>query len=294
MRSMAIQTLTFSTAAPKLAWAGDARGILWRSTDGGATWEPAGKVKKAIRAILPDPRSPGALLIASDDGVFGTLAGGGKWTAVLANEKPSATALARPPRNPNLLLAASGGSVQRSDDGGRRWRKTGAFTGDATGLAFHRRGGTAFLATTTELWRSPDDGATWEKQPKFVTGVFQDPLRDNRWYGLDANRPMLDDGAGFQRFDRSLPKGDEGDTVVLVGGSDFVALASKTGVFYRTFCGVDDWTPIERFSADGPNGTVSALAVDPNNWKTWLGADEKGIWRCEDVGKNWTKVAEIR
>ena len=193
-----------------------------------------------------------------------------------------------------MLLVASDGAIQRSDDAGRRWRRTGSFDGGVLGLALARRGGTVFLSTTTELWRSPDDGATWEKQPKTVIRVFQDPLRDNRWYGLEANRPLLDDGAGFQRFDRSLPAGPEGQAAALIGGSDFVALAGKSGVFYRTFCGVDDWTPIERFSADGPNGTVSAFAVDPNAWKTWLVADERGIWRCDDVGKNWTKVAEIR
>ena len=138
-----------------------------------------------------------------------------------------------------------------------------------------------------------DDGATWEKQPRLVTNVFQDPLRDHRWYGLDAGRPMLDDGAGFQRFDRSLPAGPEGQAAILLGGSDFVALASKTGVFYRTFCGVDDWTPVERRSSEGPGGTVSALAVDPEAWKSWLAADEKGIWRTEDVAKNWTLAADI-
>ena len=289
-----ITTIVFSIASKNRVWAGDSRGILWRSGDGGIVWEPAGKLKTAIRTILPDLRSPGALLVASDDGIVGTLDGGGTWTQILAGDAPGATALARPPRSPNLLLAASGGSLRRSDDGGRRWRRTGSFDGGVLGLALARRGGTVFLSTTTELWRSTDDGATWEKQSKTVLRVFQDPLRDSRWYGLDANRPQFDDGAGFQRFDRSLPAGPEGQAAALIGGSDFVALASKTGVFYRTFCGVDDWTPVERRSSEGPGGTVSALAVDPEAWKSWLAADEKGIWRTEDVAKNWTLAAEVR
>lgn len=290
---MAIQSLVFSTAHKGRAWAGDARGILWRSTDAGLTWEPAGKLKSGIRGILPDPRQPDAVLVASDGGIFPMTVGGRPASALLASAKPGATALTRHPRFASLMLAALDGAIQRNDDG-RRWRRTGAFLDRAESFAYHRKGGTVYLCASNELWRSLDDGNTWVKQDKTAYGVFQDPLRDSRWYGLQSSRPTLDDGAGFMKFDRSLPTGKAGDAAVMVGGSDFVALVGKSGIFYRTFCGVDDWSPIERYSTDGPDGTASALAVDPNAWKAWLASDDRGIWRTEDVAKTWKLVAEIR
>ena len=128
--------------------------------------------------------------------------------------------------------------------------------------------------------------------PKPVASVVADPLRERRWYGLLQNRPQMDDGVGFNRFDCSLPPSPDGDGGVLVAGTDFLAFADRKGVFYRTFCGVDDWTPIERRSLVGPDGAVACLSVDPKNWKRWLAADGKGIWLAEDVGRSWKLAAD--
>jgi photosystem II stability/assembly factor-like uncharacterized protein len=289
---MAILNLVFSAASPKVVWAGGEKGILWRSGDAGASFEAAGKPgKDPIRAILPDPRRPELLLVVTEGGAFGSATSGESWQKVLDGK----VALARHPRQPDALLAAlSDGTIQASADGGRTWRKGGSFEGKPLGLSFDRRGGRVYLMTDTQLLRSEDDGKTFEKQPKFVSGVVQDPLRERRWYAVESARPRLDDGAGFARFDRSLDDAPNSDGDVLIAGSDFLTFVSRKGVFFRTFCGTDDWSPIERRSELGPGADVKTVAVDPKNWKRWLASDSAGIWLTDDVAKTWTKVAEAR
>jgi photosystem II stability/assembly factor-like uncharacterized protein len=288
---MAILNLVFSSVNPKVVWAGGEKGILWRSGDAGASFEAAGKPgKEAIRTILPDPRRPETLLVLTEGGVFGSASSGESWQKILEGK----AALARHPKQPDALLSALDGTIQASADGGRSWRKGGTFEGKPLALTFDRRGGRVYLATDAQLLRSEDDGKTFEKQPKFVSGVVQDPLRERRWYGIESARPRLDDGAGFAKFDRSLEDKPESDGDVLIAGSDFLTFVSRKGVFYRTFCGTDDWSPIERRSETGPGEGVKAVVVDPKNWKRWLASDSAGIWLTEDVAKTWTKIIEAR
>ncbi len=289
---MAILNLVFSTVNPKVVWAGGEKGILWRSGDAGASFEAAGKPgKDTIRTILPDPRKPETLLIVTEGAVFGSANNGESWQKVLDGK----TALARHPKMPDALLAALGdGTVQASANGGRTWRKGASFEGKPLALTFDRRGGRVYLSTDASLLRSEDDGQTFEKQPKMLLGIVQDPLRERRWYGIESARPRLDDGAGFSRFDRSLEDKPESDGDVLIAGSDFMTFVSRKGVFYRTFCGTDDWSPIERRSESGPGADVKTVAVDPKNWKRWLASDSAGIWLTEDVAKTWIKIIEAR
>jgi hypothetical protein len=289
---MAILSIVFASADPKRAWAAGEKGILWRSDDAAGSFEAAGKPDKtAIRAVLPDPRRPDTVLVATESAVYGSASGGESWQRLL--DRPAA--LARHPRQQEAFLALVDGAVVASSDGGKSWRKGAAIDGKPLQVVFDRKGsGRVYVVTDAGLWRSDDDGRTFEKQPKAVSGVFQDPLRERRWYGLEMGRPRMDDGAGFSKFDRSLPEGEDGVGSVFIAGSDFLTFVSRKGVFYRTFCGSDDWSPIERRGEGGPGADVKAVAVDPKNWKRWLAADDRGIWLTDDVAKTWVRVSEAR
>lgn len=291
IKHMAILAMTFCASDPKRVWAGGEKGILWRSDDAGQTFEAAGKpAKDGILALLPDPRRADTLIVLTESGAYGSANSGQSWRKLLGG----INVLVRHPRQPDTVFAASEGIIQVSTDGGPSWRKHSDIDGKPLQLVFDRRGPRAYVVTNTGLWRSNDEGQTWEKQPKNLTGILQDPLKERRWYGREAGRPRLDDGPGFFGFDRSLPNGPEGEGDVFIAGSDFLTFVSRKGVFYRTFCGADDWTPIERRSEAGPGAEVKCVCVDPKNWKRWLAADTNGIWLTEDVAKTWTRVSEAR
>jgi photosystem II stability/assembly factor-like uncharacterized protein len=139
---------------------------VYRSDDGGATWEPRGLAASGTTGrIVVHPTDPDTVYVAAggslftaggDRGVYKTADGGATWNRVLAPATPfsGGADLVMDPRNPNRLYAAMwdhlrepdvrtyggvGSGLWRTDDGGATWtRLENVVTktpGDATGLA---------------------------------------------------------------------------------------------------------------------------------------------------------------
>jgi photosystem II stability/assembly factor-like uncharacterized protein len=71
-----VDSVVFDTAHPGVAFAGSDAGLIYRSTDGGASWKPisVGTVVEGFRAIAVSPANPGTVYAYSSDNFFG---GGG-------------------------------------------------------------------------------------------------------------------------------------------------------------------------------------------------------------------------
>ncbi len=125
---------------------------LYRSTDGGNTWNNIGlKDTRHIGRIVIDPRNPDHVVVAAlghiyeantERGVFLTNNGGKTWKKVLyLNENTGAVDLASDPEEPSVIYAAlwqmrvhpwldyyipqrgPGSGIYKSTDGGETWRK---------------------------------------------------------------------------------------------------------------------------------------------------------------------------
>ena len=99
---------------------------LFRSTDGGDTWDDIGPpgVEARHRTVDVDADVPKRILVGtSGDGVFRTVNGGQSWVpSVQGLTHPAVYALAIDPRKPQDVWAGtSGGGVFRSTDGGMSW-----------------------------------------------------------------------------------------------------------------------------------------------------------------------------
>src|SRR3954468_221213 len=131
---------------PDVVWAGCELHSLWRSTDGGRsfelvrglwdhphrpTWEPGGG-GGAVHTVLPDPASNRVTVAMSTGGVYVSEDGGEKWEP--RNRGISASFLPEPPEygqcvhkvavdaaGPDRLYAQNHFGVFRSDDAGVSW-----------------------------------------------------------------------------------------------------------------------------------------------------------------------------
>jgi hypothetical protein len=137
-----------SPAEPGVVYAGAQPSALFKSTDGGASFElvrplwehphrpdwGAGFGGQAIHTILPDPRDPSAVLVAmSTGGVYRTGDGGTSWapanTGIRAYFMPDewpefgqcVHKVARDAADPDRLYAQNHHGVYRSDDAGASW-----------------------------------------------------------------------------------------------------------------------------------------------------------------------------
>ncbi|MCW3817077.1 exo-alpha-sialidase [Micromonospora sp. DR5-3] len=138
---------------PDVVWAGAEPSALFRSDDGGRSFElvralwdhphreswAAGFGGQAIHSVLPHPRDPARLAVAmSTGGVYRTEDAGASWTPgntgirayFLPDEWPEfgqcVHKIARDAGDPNRLYAQNHHGVYRSDDDGRTWTSIAA------------------------------------------------------------------------------------------------------------------------------------------------------------------------
>lgn len=159
MGVQSIGALAIAHSDPNVVWVGtgdnaNARSSysgkgVFKTTDGGRTWQPMGLAdSQHIARIVIDPRDPDVVYVAAighlfstnaERGVFRTTDGGRTWKKVLyLNDETGAIDLVMNPAAPRTLYAAmydkqrlpwrliEGGSasgIYRTDDGGDHWQK---------------------------------------------------------------------------------------------------------------------------------------------------------------------------
>jgi photosystem II stability/assembly factor-like uncharacterized protein len=139
-----------SLTDPNIVYAGVEDAALFRTTDGGKTWQELSALRSAkgnlwqpgaggmgLHTILLDPKNPDRIFVAiSAAGVFRTEDGGKSWKPVtrglnLTYELPDKSSevghcvhrIAMHPSRPNVLFMQKHWDVNRSDDGGESWHE---------------------------------------------------------------------------------------------------------------------------------------------------------------------------
>ena len=190
-----------------VVWAGTEPGAIFRSTDGGETFElvrglwdhphrtewDAGYGGQAFHTILPHPTDGQSVLAAiSTGGVYRTSDGGATWEA--SNEGVKAEFMpgerfypefgqcvhkvSRDSADPDRLFLQNHGGVYRSDDGGASWQDIAPGLPSEFGFAMvthPHRADTAYTFPIADagarwpvdgharVWRTSDAGASWSE-----------------------------------------------------------------------------------------------------------------------------------
>lgn len=242
--------------APGVVWAGAEPHSLWKSEDGGETynlvkglwehphhaeWQPGGG-GACLHTVLPDPEDP---------------------------EK--------------LLVALSAGGAYRSADGGRSWEASNTgitvnFLPDPEpefGQCVHKiapaagRDGRYYLQHHWGVYRSDDDGHTWQNigeglPSDFGFAVCAHPRRRDTAYVFPLN-----------------------------GDYDRVPAERKCRV-YRTDDAGATWQPLTRGLPGEHHGVVlrDAMTVDAEDpMGIYFGTRNGEVWASADEGEHWDEVA---
>ncbi|HVF88425.1 MAG TPA: glycosyl hydrolase [Blastocatellia bacterium] len=244
---------------PQVYYFGATGGGVWKTTDGGAGWEPVsdeffntGSVG-AIGVSESDPNiiyvgmgeSPVRGNVSHGDGVYKSTDAGKTWRHTGLSDTRHIGRVRVHPRNPEIVYVAAMGHLFAPND---------------------QRG----------VFRSTDGGKNWQK-------VF---FRSNKAGAVDL---ILDPSnpsviyAGFWEVSRtpySLESGGPGG-----------------GLFKSTDAG-ETWAEITR-NEGLPKGIVGKIGVtvspaDPNRLWAIIEAEDGGVFRSNDAGKTWERVNQQR
>ncbi|MFQ5670523.1 MAG: WD40/YVTN/BNR-like repeat-containing protein [Acidobacteriota bacterium] len=263
---------------------------VWKSSDAGRTWEPAGlKDSRHIPRLRIHPRDPdrlyaavlGHLFAASAmRGIYRSTDGGHTWEQVLfVNDEVGAVDLAMDPTNPRILYAtfwrvlrtpsslASGGpgsGLWKSTDGGDSWVDITTHKGLPRGIL-----GIAGITVSPSnpdnlyaiieaeeggVFRSRDAGKTWER-------TNQDrALRQRAWYYSRIIADPADEESVYVlnvRFHHSKD-----------GGKTFTAIASPHGDHHDLWIAPED----PQRMIEGNDGGAN---VSFDGGKTWTAQDNQ-------------------
>ncbi len=143
------------------AWSNDEPGTaVFKTTDGGKKWQPAGTGITSKSVELLRSVTPGTVFAAcGKEGLFRTTDGGKSWSLVRPGDLKD---LAVDPSKPERVFVATKEGLFRSSDGGATWsRATQGLKGDDVEAVTVSRDGQAFAGTFHGVFRSTDGGATW-------------------------------------------------------------------------------------------------------------------------------------
>ena len=115
-----VTCLAIDPLTPSTLYAGARNdGIVFKSTDGGASWRFRGLSGRTVGAVAIDPVTPSTVYAGTNFGVAKSTNGGGNWTT--GDPSIAAGSLAIDPLTPSTLYAGTGRGVFRSTDGGGSW-----------------------------------------------------------------------------------------------------------------------------------------------------------------------------
>ena len=191
------------------------RGDLFRSTNGGRTWEPIeGMHNKSIRSFAVAPSDSKILVVGALDGVFRSDDHGDSWHRISPAghaEIKNIESLAIDPRNPDTVYAGTWHLPWKTEDGGKTWRHmTQGIIDDSDVFSIivdHSNPSNVYLSACSGIYKSENAGMTFHKvqgmpfSARRTRMLHQDPVEANVVYAgtTEGLWKTLDGGAIWKR-----------------------------------------------------------------------------------------------
>ena len=248
-----------SAQRPLEYYFGATGGGLWKTTDGGTTWQNVTDdqiTSSSVGAVAVAPSNPDVVYIgtgeseirgniAPGDGVYKSTDAGKTWTHIGLENAMNISKIRVHPTNPDIaFVAAFGHHAAPNEDRG--------------------------------IFRTKDGGKTWQKV------LYRDPKTGGIEVVFDPNNPNVLYAALWEAYR---------NTYMMSSGGP------GSGLF-KTTDGGDHWTEISR-NPGMPKGVLGKIGVavsgaDSNRVYAQIEAEDGGTFMSDDAGATWKKVSENR
>ena len=284
-----INRVVFHPTNNQIVFACAPAGGLWKSTDGGVTWETNTDLLPNLGAsdLAINPLNPNVMYLATGDrnagdtysyGILKTTDGGVTWKPTGLSFGVSFTLRAMnvyvSPADTSLVLAATRAGIYRSTDAGATFTRVES---SSFNNMVQKPGNPNVLYSTTfqgsncVIYRSFDAGQTWN--------VIADPVL-----------PI----SNSRRIELAVTPDDSNYVYAVIGNNNY----GLEGV-YRSTDGGDNWTMVY----NGPNNLLGSspgssggqawydltIAANPTN-KNEVVVGGINVWRSTNAGSSWTMI----
>ncbi|MEO6835625.1 MAG: hypothetical protein ABI231_06935 [Candidatus Tumulicola sp.] len=290
-----------SATDPKLYYVGSAGGGVWKSENGGATWDPVFEKEPvaAIGAVAIDPTDNQTVWVGTGetnprndvsygDGIYKTTDGGEHWTNLGLKGSKYISRIIVDPHNRNHVIVAALGDVFAdstdrgiyvTDDGGKTWKHT-LYVGPMSGvsdLAMNVQNPSVLYAGVWQFRRRP-----WT----FTSG------------GTDAGLyKSTDGGASWNKLTlHGLPSSPVGRIGLAVAPSNgnrvYALIESSEGLLWRSDDAGSTWTMVSKDTlVDQRPFYFTHVEVDPKNPDRVYAVSE-ALALSTDGGKKFKEIAD--
>lgn len=281
---------------------------LFKSLDGGYSWQPVQSDLQNIETLAIDPRSPKTIYASRSignnpepSGLFRSTNEGRNWTECFVSGD-SILSLAFPPTQKNLVYAGGLPGIYRSSDSGVTWIRLG-FPAEAHSLLVSSLSASTLIvgaAGDTQsdgIYKSTDGGGSWTRSDRGlaaskINSLALDAQDSNTlWTIADQNifkstdrgqtwSPLLVDPEIFFRSVQRI--------TVSPADPDIAYAARENGEILRSRDGGQTWTTTANRLDEGV-----VLTADPLDAATvWAIRVDAGISKSTDGGDTWTAQPE--
>jgi photosystem II stability/assembly factor-like uncharacterized protein len=276
--------LAIDSTDPDSVYVGTSNEGLFKSSDGGRSWERlSGVAHPRVTSVAVSPVNGAVYAGTEPSSLFVSRDGGGSWRELEGLKTlPSAPTWSFPPRpwtshvrsialsyeDPDLIVAGIElGGVVRSEDGGESWKdqRLGAYA-DCHTLGTHAGApNTVYEAAGGGFAQSEDFGDSWAAADeglaqRYVWGLAVDREDPTLLYVSAAAGPGRAHGGG----------------------------SSDAAIYRRS--GAQRWEPVLEYLADFPY----ALVADPERPSgLYAGLGDGTVLRSPDAGTSWDEVTRV-
>ena len=310
----AIGSLAVAASDPQIVWAGTGEPHIrsnvsigngvWKSTDGGDTWQHMGlDATGRISDVLIHPRDPDVVYVAAlghghspqpERGIFRTTDGGATWEQVLfVDENTGASDLEMDPNNPRILFAGmwqvsintwnreSGGpgsGIFASRDGGDTWAKL-----EGHGLPTRPVGKVDVCMTAADSRRvyaliETGDGVPWHGEETDSGELWRSEDGGREWQLINHSRDLAGRSAYYTVCHVSPEDADEAYFLAapffysLDGGRTYSSAGSADAAMAR------------------PGGDNHDMWIDPGNPDRMIVGNDPGVAISTNRGRSWMRI----
>ncbi len=302
-----LSTVAIDPREPSTAYLAGWAGVLWKTTDSGASWKRLPEKNTAYFAMEFDPHDDALVGIGynvlNGSGRFRrSRDGGGSFTtvSVTGHATDRWTSIGAGVEGSSRFYAFTPGSLCRTADGAATWTCSpfGAYLGRIVEVPGPSAAALPVVVATSErgLLVSSDGGGTWQTAqplaPRYLNAATFDAASGAVYAGTEGSiYRSTDRGATWSWHGQGLRSSwisalavDPSNPATLLASTGGLTSGQGPGLFRSTDEG-QSWSHVE--SPNALSGFTS-LVVDPGNPSALYGVAFGTFYRSRDAGNSWT------